>query len=29
MPAAGLKTATMGAVDLIILDLNLPDLEGS
>ena len=27
--AAGLKAATMGAVDLIILDLNLPDLEGS
>ena len=27
--AAGLKTGTMGAVDLIILDLNLPDLEGS
>jgi two-component system KDP operon response regulator KdpE len=27
--AAGLKTATMSAVDLIILDLNLPDLEGS
>jgi two-component system KDP operon response regulator KdpE len=27
--AAGLKTATMGAVDLVILDLNLPDLEGS
>jgi two-component system, OmpR family, KDP operon response regulator KdpE len=25
----GLKTATMNAVDLIILDLNLPDLEGS
>jgi two-component system, OmpR family, KDP operon response regulator KdpE len=27
--ALGLKTATVGAVDLIILDLNLPDLEGS
>lgn len=27
--AFGLKTATVGAVDLIILDLNLPDLEGS
>jgi len=27
--AAGLKAATMSAVDLIILDLNLPDLEGS
>jgi two-component system, OmpR family, KDP operon response regulator KdpE len=27
--AAGLKAATMGAADLIILDLNLPDLEGS
>jgi two-component system KDP operon response regulator KdpE len=27
--AAGLKAATMGAVDLIVLDLNLPDLEGS
>jgi two-component system KDP operon response regulator KdpE len=27
--AAGLKAATMTAVDLIILDLNLPDLEGS
>ena len=27
--AAGLKAATMGVVDLIILDLNLPDLEGS
>lgn len=27
--AAGLKAATMNAVDLIILDLNLPDLEGS
>ena len=27
--AAGLRAATMGAVDLIILDLNLPDLEGS
>jgi two-component system KDP operon response regulator KdpE len=27
--AAGLKTATMSPVDLIILDLNLPDLEGS
>jgi two-component system, OmpR family, KDP operon response regulator KdpE len=26
---AGLKAATMSAVDLIILDLNLPDLEGS
>src|SRR5208337_325508 len=26
---AGLRAATMGAVDLIILDLNLPDLEGS
>jgi two-component system, OmpR family, KDP operon response regulator KdpE len=25
----GLKAATMSAVDLIILDLNLPDLEGS
>jgi two-component system, OmpR family, KDP operon response regulator KdpE len=25
----GLKAVTMGAVDLIILDLNLPDLEGS
>jgi two-component system KDP operon response regulator KdpE len=27
--AAGLRTATMSAVDLIVLDLNLPDLEGS
>ena len=27
--AGGLKAATMSAVDLIILDLNLPDLEGS
>jgi two-component system, OmpR family, KDP operon response regulator KdpE len=27
--ASGLKAATMGAVDLIILDLNLPDLEGA
>ena len=27
--AAGLKAAAMSAVDLIILDLNLPDLEGS
>jgi two-component system, OmpR family, KDP operon response regulator KdpE len=27
--ASGLKAATMGAVELIILDLNLPDLEGS
>ncbi|HXX04900.1 MAG TPA: response regulator [Xanthobacteraceae bacterium] len=27
--AAGLKAATMTPVDLIILDLNLPDLEGS
>ena len=27
--AAGLKAATMGAADLIILDINLPDLEGS
>jgi two-component system, OmpR family, KDP operon response regulator KdpE len=27
--ATGLKAATMGAVDLIVLDLNLPDLEGS
>jgi two-component system, OmpR family, KDP operon response regulator KdpE len=27
--AAGLKAATMGAADLIILDLSLPDLEGS
>jgi two-component system, OmpR family, KDP operon response regulator KdpE len=27
--AAGLRTATMSAVDLIILDINLPDLEGS
>jgi two-component system, OmpR family, KDP operon response regulator KdpE len=27
--AAGLKAATMSALDLIILDLNLPDLEGS
>jgi two-component system, OmpR family, KDP operon response regulator KdpE len=27
--AAGLKAATMSAVDLIILDLNLPDIEGS
>jgi two-component system, OmpR family, KDP operon response regulator KdpE len=27
--ATGLKAATMSAVDLIILDLNLPDLEGS
>ena len=27
--AAGLKTATMTPVDLIVLDLNLPDLEGS
>ena len=27
--AAGLKAATMNPVDLIILDLNLPDLEGS
>jgi two-component system KDP operon response regulator KdpE len=27
--AAGLKAATMSPVDLIILDLNLPDLEGS
>jgi two-component system, OmpR family, KDP operon response regulator KdpE len=27
--ATGLKAATMGAADLIVLDLNLPDLEGS
>ncbi len=27
--AAGLKAATINPVDLIILDLNLPDLEGS
>jgi len=27
--AAGLRAATMSTVDLIILDLNLPDLEGS
>jgi two-component system, OmpR family, KDP operon response regulator KdpE len=27
--AAGLKAATMSAVDLIILDLNLPDIKGS
>jgi two-component system, OmpR family, KDP operon response regulator KdpE len=27
--AAGLRAATMSAVDLIILDLNLPDMEGS
>ena len=27
--ADGLKAATMGAIDLVILDLNLPDLEGS
>ena len=27
--AAGLRAATMSALDLIILDLNLPDLEGS
>jgi two-component system KDP operon response regulator KdpE len=27
--AAGLRAATMRALDLIILDLNLPDLEGS
>jgi two-component system KDP operon response regulator KdpE len=27
--AAGLRAATMSSVDLVILDLNLPDLEGS
>jgi two-component system, OmpR family, KDP operon response regulator KdpE len=27
--SAGLRAATMSALDLIILDLNLPDLEGS
>ena len=27
--AAGLRAATMNALDLVILDLNLPDLEGS
>jgi two-component system KDP operon response regulator KdpE len=27
--AAGLKAATINKPDLIILDLNLPDLEGS
>jgi two-component system KDP operon response regulator KdpE len=27
--ATGLKAATMGAADLIVLDLNLPDLAGS
>jgi two-component system KDP operon response regulator KdpE len=27
--AAGLRTATMSNVDLVLLDLNLPDLEGS